>query len=75
MDLILECRFPVTAFAVDMDVMMNVIRRDMFPPGKMATLCCVVPAPSLCLALIMSQLHGARVNANAVYRFLISGTK
>lgn len=55
--------------------MMNVIRHDMFPPGKMATLCCVFPFPSLCLAPIMSQLHGARVSAKTVNRFLIREAK
>lgn len=67
--------FSVPPFAFEVDMMINVIRRDMFPPGQMATLCCVLLVPSLCLAPIMSQLHGARVNAKTVNRLLIRGTK
>lgn len=37
----------VPPFALEMDVMMNVIRHYMFPPGKIATFCCVRPVPSL----------------------------
>lgn len=67
--------FSVPPFAFEVDLMMNVIRRDMFPPGKMATRCCVLPNPSLCLVPIMSQLHSARVIAKTVNRFLIRETK
>lgn len=66
--------FSVPPFAFEVDVMMNVIRCDMFPPGKLATRYCVLSVLDLCLALVMCQLHDAKVDAKNVNRFLIRGT-